>query len=189
MATEDSGLATMSNDGFWVFGYGSLIWRPEFKFETRELATLRGFHRSFCMRSIHYRGTADDPGLVLALDPKPEASCRGVAFRVGPAHAEETLLALRERELISSAYLETWQEMELDHGGRATAVCYVVDTGHAQYCGGLSLEEQANVIAKAEGLKGPNDEYLFNTVDSLERLGIADADLRRLSELVQARNG
>ena len=176
----------MGNGGFWVFGYGSLIWKPGFDYEASELATLHGFHRSFCMRSIHYRGTPEAPGLVLALDALEGASCRGVAYHVGETRAEETLDYLRERELISSAYRETEQDLHLDSGNRVTAVCYVVDTGHVQYSGALSLEEQARVIAGSTGQNGRNDEYLFNTAASLDRLGIADDDLRRLSELVRA---
>ena len=90
----------------WVFGYGSLIWDPGFPVAERRIATAKGWHRSFCMRSIHHRGTVDCPGLVLALDRAAAASCTGVAFRVQPGHEPATLAALRERELISSAYLE-----------------------------------------------------------------------------------
>lgn len=176
----------MGNGGFWVFGYGSLIWKPGFEYEASELATLHGFHRSFCMRSIHYRGSREAPGLVLALDALAGATCRGVAYRVGASMARETLDYLRKRELISAAYLETRQSLILDSGSRVEAVCYVIDTGHSQYAGQLSLEEQARVISCSAGQNGRNDEYLFKTADSLERLGIADAELRQLSALVRA---
>ena len=84
----------------WVFGYGSLIWDPGFPVAERVVARAQGWHRSFCMRSIHHRGTPDKMGLVLALDRAP-AFCDGVAFRVAPGAEAETLAALRERELIS----------------------------------------------------------------------------------------
>ncbi len=175
--------------GLWVFGYGSLIWNPGFPFAERHLARLRRFRRSFCMRSIHHRGTPETPGLVLALDAEAGALCQGVAFRVAAAEREAVLAALRERELISSAYLEQWHPVELADGRRVTAVCYVVDRDHAQYCGGLPLDEQARIIARARGGRGPNDEYLFNTARHLSELGIADPQLNDLVRRVRALGG
>ena len=96
---------TNSNE-FWVFGYGSLLWKTGFEYAERRLATLTGFRRSFCMASVHYRGTPENPGLVLALDPNPSASCHGVGFRVEEPIADATLAYLRERELVPSAYIE-----------------------------------------------------------------------------------
>ncbi|MEM6825352.1 MAG: gamma-glutamylcyclotransferase, partial [Pseudomonadota bacterium] len=89
----------------WVFGYASLIWNPGFDYEEKAIARLKDYARSFCMRSIHHRGTPQDPGLVLALDAHPGAACEGVAFRVARSHEASVLTYLRERELISSAYL------------------------------------------------------------------------------------
>lgn len=169
----------------WVFGYGSLMWNPGFAVAETCVARLSHWHRSFCMRSIHHRGTVDSPGLVLALDALPDAFCDGLAFRVTPGEEEPTLALLRERELISSAYLETTQRLALRDGRRVTAVTYVIDPVHDQYCGGLSLEEQAGIIARAVGGRGPNDEYLFNTASHLAELGIADADLTWLAERVR----
>ena len=127
----------------WVFGYGSLIWHPGFAVAEARVARLEGWHRSFCMRSIHHRGTEAAPGLVLALDEAVGAVCDGVALRVEPGTEAETLAALRERELISSAYLEREVAVTLAGGGRVQALAYVIDPDHVQYCGGLPLEEQA----------------------------------------------
>lgn len=180
----------MMDDGFWVFGYGSLVWQPGFDYSARHIARLDGFARSFCMRSIHHRGTDEDPGLVLALDREAAASCDGVAFFVEPAIAEQTIGYLRERELVSSAYLEQAHPVVLDTGAEISAVCYVVDTDHVQYCGGLELDEQAGIIARAIGGRGPNTEYLYNTAAHLRELGIEDHDLtwleRRVRQLVSA---
>ncbi len=175
----------MNDAPLWVFGYGSLIWNPGFPFAERVLATLPGYARTFCMRSIHHRGTPEDPGLVLALDAHDEAHCQGIAFRVTDAARDETLAVLRERELISSAYLEKVLHVELHDGRRIDAVTYVVDTAHVQYCGGLPLEEQARIIACAAGGRGPNTEYLYNTTDHLSELGIEDSDLTWLAEKVR----
>jgi cation transport protein ChaC len=169
----------------WVFGYGSLIWNPGFPVAERQVATLEGFHRSFCMSSIHHRGTEVDPGLVLALDPAADASCRGIAFRVPDADADATIGYLRERELVSSAYLEHMLPVTLAEGREVRALTYVVDTDHVQYVGGMPLEQQANIIAHAVGGRGPNTEYLWNTVSHLTELGIEDEDLTWLDARVR----
>lgn len=168
----------------WVFGYGSLIWHPGFPVAEQQIARLEGWHRSFCMHSIHHRGTVEAPGLVLALDARAGAHCDGVAFRVENGAEAETLAALRERELISSAYFETRQEVYFRDGRVVDAVTFVIDPEHGQYAGGMSLEAQAEVIAHAVGGKGPNAEYLVNTARHLEELGIADADLAWLARRV-----
>ena len=172
-------------NGLWVFGYGSLMWDPGFVWEKRVLARLPGWHRSFCMRSFHYRGTVERPGLVLALDAAEGSECHGVAFAVSALRADETLAALRERELISSAYLEKVLRVDLADGRQVEAVTYVIDPDHVQYCGGLALEEQARIITGAAGGRGPNRDYLWNTAAHLNELGIADADLDWLSDRVR----
>ncbi len=169
----------------WVFGYGSLMWHPGFPVAERRLATLSGYARTFCMSSIHHRGTVEDPGLVLALDPTDGASCCGMAFRVPDDDADATITYLRERELISSAYLERRLPVRLDNGGEVTALAYVVDTEHEQYVGGMALEQQARIISTATGGRGPNTEYLWNTVRHLDELGIADPELSWLDQRVR----
>lgn len=176
----------MTDRPLWVFGYGSLMWNPGFEAAERVLATLPGFARTFCMRSIHHRGTVEAPGLVLALDPHPGECCHGLAFRVPPGEEGGTLAYLRERELISSAYVEETHGVELSDGRRVEAITYVVDTEHEQYCGGLDLETQAQIIARAVGGRGPNTEYLWNTSAHLAELGIDDADLAWLAQRVRA---
>ncbi|MFN3994568.1 MAG: gamma-glutamylcyclotransferase [Tabrizicola flagellatus] len=168
----------------WVFGYGSLIWDPGFPVAERRLARLDGWHRSFCMRSIHHRGTPERPGLVLALDRAEGASCAGLAFRVAPGEEAATLAALRERELVSSAYLEEVLRVETADG-TLDALTYVIDPDHAQYCGGLPLEEQAGIIARATGGRGANRDYLWSTAAHLADLGIADPDLEWLAARVR----
>jgi cation transport protein ChaC len=173
----------------WVFAYGSLIWRPGFAFAERRLARLRGFRRSFCLRSVRYRGTPEAPGLVLGLDADPLGVCDGLAYRVAAEEAEAVRAYLRERELVTYAYREAEAPVELDDGRRATAVTYVVDPAHAQYAGGLTAQQQAAVIARAVGPMGPNAEYLENTVAGLAALGLVDPDLEALAERVRALAG
>ena len=169
----------------WVFGYGSLIWNPGFPVADRQIARLDGWHRSFCMRSIHHRGSVEAPGLVLALDRQENALCDGVAFAVAPGQEDATVAALRERELVSSAYLETMLPVTLRQGGTVTALVYVIDPDHDQYCGGLPLEQQARIISRSVGGRGSNRDYLFSTADHLSALGITDPDLVWLADQVR----
>ena len=169
----------------WVFGYASLLWNPGFPVAEERLAVLSGYHRSFCMRSIHHRGTDEDPGLVLALDEMDGGTCQGLALRVKDGAEAETVQYLRERELVSSAYLERLLPLTLDDGTGVTALAYVIDPDHVQYAAHLTLEEQAQIINRAIGGRGPNTEYLWNTTDHLVQMGVKDADLEWLSDRVR----
>jgi cation transport protein ChaC len=169
----------------WVFGYGSLLWNPGFEVAEMRAATLDGWARSFCMSSIHHRGTEEKPGLVLALDAADGASCRGMAMRVAQGQEQATLAYLRERELISSAYLERELIVRFADASTARAVTYVIDPDHVQYCGGMPLEEQARIIAHAVGGRGPNAEYLYNTAAHLHEIGLHDPDLVWLTDRVR----
>lgn len=173
----------------WIFGYGSLIWNPGFAWSEQVPARLDGFRRSFCMLSIHHRGTEEVPGLVLALDAAEGACCHGIAFAVAPQIAEETLEYLRARELISAAYLEARHPLALADGRRVEGVAYVIDRTHRQYCGGMALEEQALRIARAVGGRGPNCEYLHQTAAHLATLGLPDPELDWLSARVKVLKG
>ena len=168
----------------WVFGYGSLLWNPGFEPAEQAIATLQGYERSFCMRSIHHRESEEDPGLVLALDKAQDGLCDGVAFRVKHGEEDKVLGELRERELISSAYYEDHVMLGLEDGRRIEAVAYIIDPEHDQYCH-LDLETQAQIIARAVGGRGPNWEYLFNTNAHLNEVGLEDADLNWLSQRVK----
>lgn len=169
----------------WVFGYGSLLWNPGFDVGEQVVATLPGYARSFCMWSIHHRGTEEHPGLVLALDEEPAHACEGVALAVRTGAEDETLAYLRERELISSAYLERELDVDLVDGRRVRALAYIINRDHRQYCGGMPLEEQAQIIAQARGGMGPNTEYLYNTTSHLAEIGLHDPDLEWLSQRVR----
>lgn len=168
----------------WIFGYGSLIWDPGFVPAEVRRATLAGWRRSFCMRSIHFRGTSEAPGLVLALDAAEGAQCTGLALRVAEVDAERVLAETRARELISDAYLEREVTLTCERGEHIPALAYVIDRDGPQYCA-IGAEEQARIIAKAAGARGPNTEYLWNTARHLASLGIADPELDALSARVR----
>jgi cation transport protein ChaC len=165
----------------WVFGYGSLMWRPGFAFAERAEAALIGAHRSLCIYSFHHRGTQQNPGLVLGLDEG--GACRGVAFRVAPEHRDATTQYLRAREQVTDVYVEAMKPVSLlDGSGRELeALCFMVDRGHPQYAGRLSLERQAQLVRQAVGLAGANIDYVLNTVRHLEEVGIHDVELMALA--------
>lgn len=169
----------------WVFGYGSLLWNSGFEVDESVIGTLNRYARSFCMRSIHHRGTVENPGLVLALDQQEAEACEGVALKVVAGQEAQTLAYLRERELISSAYVEKELTVQLVDGREVTAVVYVIDEAHEQYCGGLPLEEQAQIMAHAVGGRGPNTEYLYNTAEHLASVGLHDPALEWLAARVR----
>lgn len=169
----------------WVFGYGSLLWNPGFTPAEIVVSRLDGWHRSFCMSSIHHRGTSEVPGLVLALDRQEGAVCTGLALRVPEPEEDRVIAMLRERELVSSAYLETRLPLALTDGRIVETLTYVIDPEHEQYVS-LDLETQARRIAGAIGGRGPNDEYLFNTAAHLNEMGVHDPDLDWLVERVRS---
>ena len=169
----------------WVFGYGSLLWDPGFTPVRKVKACLHDYHRSFCMLSIHHRGSEEEPGLVLALDTQEGGQCTGVAFQVAEPEKETVLAQLRERELISSAYYEATVDLTCDTGEVIPALAYIINRDHVQYCQ-FDLEKQAQIIAQAVGGRGANTEYLFNTASHLTELSIKDADMDWLVERVRA---
>ena len=167
---------------FWVFGYGSLIWRPGFAHVETRRATLHGYRRALCVYSHVHRGTRDRPGLVLGLDRG--GSCVGLAFRVPGDLRDEALSYLRARELVTSVYLERSLAVRLEGGGAVEATCYIVDRLHAQYAGALEPDEAASVVRGAVGQSGRNEEYVQNTLTHLSALGIRDRWLQQVGALV-----
>jgi cation transport protein ChaC len=167
---------------FWVFGYGSLMWRPGFAHVETSRARLHGFRRSLCVASFVYRGTPERPGLVLGLDRG--GSCVGLAFRVPGELRDEVLAYLRDRELVTSVYSERMLPVRLAGGRIVTALCYVVDRGHRQYAGNLDEAHAAGIVSGAVGQAGPNEEYVLNTLEHLRALGIRDHWLEEVGRLV-----
>jgi cation transport protein ChaC len=170
------------SDDLWVFGYGSLMWRPGFEFVEKRPARLNGAHRALCLISHVHRGTPEKPGLVLGLDRG--GSCRGIAFRVAGKNRDSVIQYLREREQVTTAYIEKYRLVDLLDGDRqrVNAVCYVVDRGHAQYSGVLTLEEQLVYVKRGHGKSGNNPDYVLATVDALKSLGIRDRNLEWLAD-------
>lgn len=174
-------------DDFWVFGYGSLIWRPGFAHTETMKARLFGFRRALCVRSHVHRGTPDRPGLVLGLDRG--GSCLGMGFRVPGDLEAEVMAYLRARELVTNVYRERRLPLRLASGETVSAVCYVVDRTHEQYAGRLDVEHAATSVSGAVGQSGPNEEYVLNTVDHLVALGIRDHWLEAVAGRIGGHSG
>ncbi|ABC24054.1 gamma-glutamylcyclotransferase [Rhodospirillum rubrum] len=166
------------NDEFWVFAYGSLMWRPGFAHVETRPALLEGYHRAMCVLSIHYRGTPERPGLVLGLEEG--GRCHGRAFRVSDDDRETVVAYLRARELISNVYLERMLPVLLDDGRRVEAYVFIADCAHDQYRGGLEDVDAARIIAQGQGSGGSARDYLANSLAHLDGLGIPDPALARL---------
>jgi len=167
---------------FWVFGYGSLMWRPGFAHLETRRARLFGFRRSLCVTSFIYRGTVERPGLVLGLDHG--GSCVGLAFRVPGELREEVLTYLRARELVTNVYIERELPIRLEGGEVETAVSYIVDRAHEQYSGNLHESDAARIVSGSAGQAGPNEEYVLNTIEHLRALGIRDRWLEEVGRLI-----
>ena len=169
----------------WVFGYGSLMWRPGFDIAERTLATVRGYRRALCVYSHHHRGTPERPGLVLGLDRG--GSCRGVAFRIAAAAAGEVISYLRAREQVTMVYREVTARCALADGREVRALAYAVDRGHQQYAGALDLDAVERHVAQGVGLSGANPDYVRQTYDHMVELGILDPMLAALVARLAAR--
>jgi glutathione-specific gamma-glutamylcyclotransferase len=169
----------------WVFGYGSLMWRPGFEFVERVPARLIGEHRALCVYSFVHRGTPEKPGLVLGLDRG--GACRGVAFKVAEKHCAATLNYLREREQATSVYREVRRSVWLENEPRrrVSALTFVVDRGHVQYAGRLSLVEQLRHVQQGHGQSGDNRDYVLSTLGAIEAAGFRDLPLHQLSQMLQ----
>jgi cation transport protein ChaC len=169
------------HDDLWVFGYGSLMWRPGFDYEERVPARLVGLHRALCVYSFVHRGTPERPGLVLGLDRG--GMCRGIAFRVAANLRRTTIDYLRAREQVTSVYLETVRRVELEENARrqVRALCFIVDRNHEQYAGRLTLAECVRHVRQGQGSSGNNRDYVLETVQALEALGYRETDLHLIA--------
>lgn len=171
-------------ENLWVFGYGSLMWRPGFDHLGIEDAQLFGYHRAFCVSSVVHRGTRERPGLVLGLDRG--GSCRGKAILCPSAIREPVIDYLYRREMVTSVYVPRMVRIKITgQAEMASALTFVADPAHEQYCGKPGIEEAAHIIAAAHGRGGPNRDYLKSTIDHLDAFGISDGPLHRIMDLIE----
>lgn len=168
-----------------VFAYGSLLWNPCFEPSESVPALLKGYERHFCILTVRARGTPECPGLGPALVPG-EGACRGIAYTLDEKTISKDLDALFEREMNTGVYCPTWIEAEAGER-RLDALTFVVDTTHPQHCGGLGVQEMADLIAGASGSYGSCHDYLASMVSALKGIGGAEPELEELLEHVEAR--
>jgi len=174
-------------EAFWIFGYGSLMWNPGFAYNEAQPARLVGYHRSLCIYSHHHRGTKEQPGLVMGLNPG--GSCCGMAFYVDKARAADTYRYLLQREQAENSYQEKRIALRLGSGQEVEALVFVANRDHALFAGRLSAAAIAGIVAPACGVAGSNQAYVANTVAALRRLDIHEPQLEAvLRKLLQTEN-
>lgn len=166
----------------WVFGYGSLIWRPDFDFAERRLARVHGWHRALKMWSRINRGTPECPGLVFGM--LPGGSCQGMVFRVDKRHAREVMARLWQREMVMAVYDPRWLPCRTSHG-TVNALAFTLSRKSPSHTGTLADHEYCRIFAQASGRFGTTRDYAQATFDELRRLGIHDRALARLLALAQ----
>ena len=169
------------NQDVWIFGYGSLIWNPAIHFERKDIMTIYGFHRKFCLKTYLGRGNKEAPGLVLGLDHG--GSCRGIAFKIPAKIAAHELEIIWRREMLSGSYIPRWLNGKIN-GISVKALGFVVNKQEDRYVGDLTDVETATLISKANGFLGTCADYLINTSEHLEDLGIPDKKLSQLVKLL-----
>jgi cation transport protein ChaC len=182
-AAPHAGCPAFPAGNLWVFGYGSLMWDPGFEFLRSAPALLRGYHRAFCVYSVRFRGTPEQPGLVLGLDRG--GACRGMGFLVAQENVSAAIAQLWAREMPRLVYRPRLIPIDVE-GHKVRALAFTADPAHESYAGRLDPERVAQTIACCSGAGGPNVDYLANTLRHLKALGIRERRLHRLLLAVQA---
>jgi len=177
----------VDSDQCWVFGYGSLMWRPGFPYEEVLPASLDGYRREMCIQSVRYRGTPDAPGLVCGL--MPGGRCRGLAYRIHADKKESVIRYLDERELVNDVYLPCHVNLELEGGFRVKARTYVADTEHLQYAGAWSDTLKIKYLIQGYGKEGRSLDYLASIIEQLSHLGMVDEQLTQLLAKARVEDG
>jgi len=168
----------------WIFGYGSLMWSPGFRYAEKSVGLLRGYHRALCILSTRYRGTARRPGLVMGLCRG--GSCWGIAFRIPAARVRGVLAALWRREMIRKVYEPRLVPVRIRRGFRVRALTFVAETEHPQFVRELDLHGRAQLVAQGVGQRGPCTEYIRRTLEHMYALGVTDPHLARVLETAEA---
>jgi cation transport protein ChaC len=173
----------------WIFGYGSLMWSPGFRYTEKQTALVRGYHRALCILSSRYRGTPEKPGLVMGLCRG--GSCWGMVFRVPAARVPRVLATLWKREMLNKVYKPTLIRVTAAprrrHGAarRLRALAFVADTAHRQFVKELDLHGRARLVAQGIGQRGRCVDYIRNTLEHMLALGVSDPHLARVLDLAR----
>ena len=166
----------------WVFGYGSLIWRPDFDYAERRAAKVHGWHRALKMWSRINRGTPECPGLVFGM--LSGGSCRGMVFRVDKAHARQVMINLWQREMITAVYDPRWLTCHTPQGP-VSALAFTLSRKSPNHTGELPDHEYCRIFEQASGRYGTTRDYAQATHEELRKHGIHDRALARLISLAK----
>ena len=169
-------------DDLWVFGYASLIWRPEFTSAEQRSASVHGWHRALKMRSRINRGTPECPGLVFAL--VPGGCCRGMVYRLEKHRVEAELERLWAREMPTGVYDPKWLPCQTAQG-KVQALAFTLSRRSPNFLGRLSDEAMLDILRTACGRYGSTLDYLLETASSLRACGIRDREIERLVALAR----
>ncbi len=171
--------AQLPQGRLWVFAYGSLMWSPCFSFREKFLARVHGYHRALCILSTRYRGTKRRPGLVMGLCRG--GSCWGMLYRIGASQIGRTLRRLWYREMPRRVYRPTLVRAQIGRRGRSVrALAFLADPSHPAYVRELDLHGRARLVAQGIGQRGPNVDYIRNTLDHMHAVGVRDPHLERI---------
>jgi len=168
----------------WVFGYGSLVWRPAFPFAEQRPGYITGFWRRFWQGSTDHRGVPGAPGRVVTLVPAPEGRTWGMAYRVEPDATEDVLARLDHREQGGYDRHELAIH-DADDGPFATALVYLARPDNPNYLGEAPLAEIAAQVRRSRGPSGPNPEYVLRLAEALDDMGIDDPHVHELAALLR----
>jgi cation transport protein ChaC len=168
----------------WIFGYGSLMWHPDFRYRRKSVGFVRGYHRALCILSTRYRGTSRRPGLVMGLCRG--GSCWGMTFLVPAERVRGVLTRLWRREMLRKVYEPRLVPVRVDRGLRVHALTFVADPHHPQHVRELDLDGRARLVAQGVGQRGRCTEYIRRTLEHMYNLGVSDPHLERVLETAEA---
>lgn len=166
----------------WLFTYGSLMWNPAFEPAETRVGTLAGYQRALNLWTAHARGTPENPGLALGL--ATGKACRGLLYRLHPKRQADDLATIWDREMYTGIYRPEWLPVKCDKDGPVTAICFVTDTNHPQFAEPPTVDAAARLIARATGKFGSCRDYLAETLNSLQEIGIEEPALSEVLERV-----
>ncbi len=169
---------------FWIFAYGSLMWNPQFNFDAKHVAGIRGYHRAFRVWSRVNRGTPEKPGLVLTLDRG--GSCRGLIYRIPADRVQEEMGRIWKREMTYGSYVPKWLRCTVGEE-TISALAFTVNRNCTGYAGEISQEVMVHALSIARGQYGAAHEYLFKTMETLRQHGIRDSRVEQLASHVKAK--
>lgn len=168
-----------SGSDLWLFAYGSMLWNPTVHFAQAKRVTVKGWHRSFCLRSAAGRGSPERPGLMLGIEPGGQ--CQGLAYRLPVATIRSELHLLWQREMVTGAYRAEWVKGHCDQQSEFDLVAFVIDPSSQAYEGRIDESQKVRRICQASGMLGSNRDYLMMTRTHLRSHGICDDYIERLA--------